>query len=57
MGILKDGSLQDGEMGFAVVAVQILAVVRFVTLDVMDAATERAHIIAVVLNLDDEVNG
>ena len=57
MGILKDGSLQDGEMGFAVVAVQILAVVRLVTVDVMDAATERAHIIAVVLNLDDEVNG
>jgi len=57
MGVLKDGSSKDGEMGLAVVAVQILAVVRLVTVDVVDATAEWAHISAVVLTLDDEING
>lgn len=57
MGVLKDGSSKDGEMGLAVVAVQILAVVRLVTVDVVDTTAERTHISAVVLNLDDEING
>ena len=44
-------------MGFAVVAVQVTPVVPLITVDVMDTSTERAHISAVVLNLDDEING
>ena len=57
MCILKDSSLQYGEVGFAVVAVQILAVIGIVTVDIVNATAERTHISAVVLYLDDEVNG
>ena len=56
MGVLKDGSLQCGEMGLAVVAVQILSTVPPVAVDIVGAATERAHILTVVLNLDNEIN-
>ena len=41
-------------MGFAVVAVQVTPVVPLITVDVMDTSTERAHISAVVLNLDEK---
>ena len=44
-------------MGLAVVAVQVTPVVPFVAVDVVDTAAERAYISAVVLNLDDEING
>lgn len=57
MGILKDGPLQYGEMGFAVIAIQILAVVSIVTVDTVNTTAERAHICAVVLYLDNEING
>lgn len=57
MSVLKDSSLQYGEMGFAVVAVQILAIVGTVTVDVVNTTAERTHISAVVLYLDDEING
>ena len=57
MSILKDGSFQHGEMGFAVIAVQVLAVVSIVTVDIVNTTAERTHISAVVFNTDDEVNG
>jgi len=57
MSILKDGSFQHGEMRFAVVAVQILSVISGITVDIVNTTTERTHISAVILNLDNEVNG
>ena len=57
MGILKDSPSQYREMGLAIVAVQVLTVIRIVTIDAMDAPTKRTQIIAVIFNTDDEVNG
>ena len=57
MGILKDGSSKNGEMGLAVITIQILAVVSIVTVDIVNTTAERTHISAVVFNFDDEVNG
>lgn len=57
MGILKDSSAQCREMGLAVVAVQVTTIVSLVAVDVVNTTAERTHISAVVLNLDDKVNG
>ena len=57
MCILKDGSFQYGEMGFAVITIQILTTVGTVTIDIMNASAERTGISTVVLNLDDKING
>lgn len=57
MGVFKDGSFQYGEMRFAVITVQILAVFGTVTIYIMNASAERTDISTVVLNFDDEVNG
>ena len=57
MSILKDSPCKNREMGLAVVAEQVTPVVPSITVDVVYAATERAYISAVVLNLDDKING
>ena len=57
MGVFKDGSFQYGEMRFAVITVQILAVFGTVTIYIMNTSAERTDISTVVLNFDDEVNG
>lgn len=44
-------------MGLAVVAEKVTPVVSFITVDVVYAAAERASISAVVLNIDDIING
>ena len=55
---MLDGHMMiDREMGLAVVAEQVTPVVPSITVDVVYAATERAYISAVVLNLDDKING